>query len=545
VFNSNLTGNKRSLNCHMLIIYPLDIFKGVQKSKLVVYSIFDGGIPLKPELVPHTDYQAFVIDQLRHHFSGGLILLCKNDWPVILKCLITDLSSVTSLLRDDYSMLGPAPRDPASMMRAYLLMLFVRPEIGITKWVDQLNTNRLYAILSGFDPGDVPGVGTFYDFFARLWGKFPKNIKPRKQRRKKKAKRGKKKGEKAPTATPGRVQRLVNWMMRHLDKQVELPSDRLFSLFHDAFLTVSAKLGLLGDVSRLSIAGDGMPVTTAAWPRGKSSCDCRAQGLASCDHPRLYSQPDCDTGWDSSRERYFNGYHLYTLTAADSPHDLPLYPRLHPASRHDSVSFVLGIVEFSQRSTLGPVDKLILDSAHDAGAIYDLILHQNGKPFIDLNVRSTKNLETDHDIRLSPQGIPICPANLEMKHDGFDHAQKRHKWKCPLMKKRTTCTCDNPCSDAKYGRTFHTQSQDNPRLFPEVPRGSESWKLVYKRRTTVERSNKRTKIDYKLEAGRHRYTMMWMIRTYAVMMCQHIDAWYRTGEKELQAMANHILPQAI
>jgi len=26
-----------------------------------------------------------------------------------------------------------------------------------------------YAILSGFVPGDIPGVGTFYDFFKRLW----------------------------------------------------------------------------------------------------------------------------------------------------------------------------------------------------------------------------------------------------------------------------------------------------------------------------------------------------------------------------------------
>jgi len=500
---------------------------------------------MKPMLVPHQDYQSFVIAQLRHHFSHGLLLLCKNDWPVILQCLITDLSGITSFLRNDYSTLGPAPRDPASMLRSYLLMLRVRPDLGITKWVDQLNTNRLYAILSGFEPGDVPGVGTFYDFFARLWGKYAKSLKPRKQRRNRKPKKGKKKGEKAPTATPGRVRRLVSWMMHHFDKRVELPSDRLFQLFQDSFLAVSAKLGLLGDVCRLSIAGDGMPVQTAAYPRSKPACDCRARGLANCNHSRLYSQPDCDTGWDSARERYFNGYHLYTLTAADSPHDLPLYPRLHPASRHDAVSFVMGIVEFSQRSTLGTVEKWILDSAHDASAIYDLILHQNSKPFIDLNVRSAKPLETGRDIRLSPQGIPICPAGFEMRHDGFDHSQKRHKWKCPRMKNRTTCTCDQPCSDAKYGRTFHTQSQDNPRLFPEVPRGSEAWKLVYKRRTAVERSNKRAKIDYKLEAGRHRSTMMWMIRTYGIMMCQHVDAWYRHQEKELQALIPRILPQAV
>jgi len=131
---------------------------------------------VKPVLVPHADYQSFVIQELQHHFSNGLLLLCKNDWPVILKSFITDLSGVTLLLQDDYSTLGPEPRDPASMMRSYLLMLRVRPDIGVTKWVDQLQTNRLYAILSGFEPGDVPGVGTFYDFFARLWGKYAKSL---------------------------------------------------------------------------------------------------------------------------------------------------------------------------------------------------------------------------------------------------------------------------------------------------------------------------------------------------------------------------------
>lgn len=115
------------------------------------------------------------------------------------------------------------------------------------------------------------------------------------------------------------------------------------------------------------------------------------------------------------------------LTAATSPHDLPLYPRLHPASRHDAVSFVVSSVEFSQRFTLGMLDRMLLDAAHDAGPIYDLLLHQHIEPFIDLNVRGTKNLETDGDIQVSPDGIPVCSCGKKMKHDGFDHSQKRHK----------------------------------------------------------------------------------------------------------------------
>ncbi|WP_378127785.1 hypothetical protein [Cohnella boryungensis] len=187
------------------------------------------------------------------------------------------------------------------------------------------------------------------------------------------------------------------------------------------------------------------------------------------------------------------------LTAANSKHDLPLHPRLQPASRHDSVSFVVSTVEFSQRFTLGTVEKMLLDAAHDAAAIYDLLKHQGIQSFIDLNERGTKNLETESDMKISPKGIPpICLAGKKMKPYGFDHAQKRHKWICPMMQNRTTNTCSTPCSDAKYGRTFHTCSKDNPRLFSDVARSSEQWNLTYKRRTTVERCNKREKNDYNL-----------------------------------------------
>ena len=208
--------------------------------------------------------------------------------------------------------------------------------------------------------------------------------------RKRKPKRGKK-GEKAPTTSPGKVKRLVSYLLRCGAPIQSQPFDHLQQFFQSQILAVSAKLGLLGDTNTLTVAGDGTPIVTSAYPRSKSTCDCSAQGLADCSHRRLYSQPDCDSGWDSSREKYFNGYHLYMLSAANSQHDLPLYPRLQPASRHDAVSVVVSTIEFTQRFTLGTVDKILLDAAHDAEAIYEWLEHQHIEPFIDLNNRSKKN----------------------------------------------------------------------------------------------------------------------------------------------------------
>ena len=495
---------------------------------------------LKPMLISHATYQDSTLQCLHQHYSGGTFVIVNKDWPLVAKLWMADLSYITTLLQNSYDAKGPQPRDPASMLRSYLLFLMAKPEIGVTEWINEMKRIPYYAILSGFEPGNIPGVGTFYDFFKRLWAASGNNLKPKKQKRKRKPKKGKK-GEKAPTTTPGKVKRLVEWVIRHAAKKTDLPSDRLFHFFQTQILTFSAKLGLLGDMNALSAAGDGTPVVTAAYPRSKSICSCRAQGLANCNHPRIYSQPDCDSGWDSAREKYFNGYHLYMISAADSRYDLPMYPRLQPASRHDSVSLVVSAVEFKQRFTLGTVERMLLDAAHDAEAIYHLMDHQNIEPFIDLNNRSKKNSKTGGDIQISPNGVPICPVGLEMKSNGYDNTQNRQKWKCPLAC-GAKISCTTPCSKAKYGRTYHTHNKDNLRLYPKTLRGSEKWKIIYKRRTSIERSNKREKIDYRLESGRHRSTKMWYIRIYGIMICQHLDAWFTHLKESFAELKALIFP---
>jgi len=498
-------------------------------------------IRLKPAFISHETYQNSILLRLRQHYSGGIFVIVNKDWPLVVKFWMTDLSYITVLLQDCYGDKGPEPRDPASMLRSYLLFLMTKPEIGITEWVNEMNRIPYYAILSGFEPGDLPGVGTFYDFFKRLWAASENNLKSKKQTiRKRKPKKGKK-GEKAPTTTPGKVKRLVEWMIRHADKKNDLPSDRLFHFFQTQILAISAKLGLLGDMNLLTAAGDGTPIVTSAYPRSKPTCNCRAQGLADCNHPRIYSQPDCNIGWDSYREKYFNGYHLYMISAANSIYDLPLYPRLQPASRHDAVSLVISSVEFKQRFTLGTVDKMLLDAAHDADAIYRLLDYQNAEPFIDLNCRSKKNTKASEDILISPRGIPICPVGLEMRSNGHDITRHRNKWRCPLSL-RASCSCSDPCSNAKYGRTYYTNRLDNIRLFSKTPRNSEKWAAIYRRRSSIERSNKREKIDYNLESGRHLSTKMWYVRLYGIMMCQHIDAWFSHQKEHFTGLKLLIFP---
>ncbi len=45
-------------------------------------------------------------------------------------------------------------------------------ELGITsidEWIEFLGSFPSLAIISGFTPGDIPGIGTFYDFLKKLY----------------------------------------------------------------------------------------------------------------------------------------------------------------------------------------------------------------------------------------------------------------------------------------------------------------------------------------------------------------------------------------
>ena len=140
------------------------------------------------------------------------------------------------------------------------------------------------------------------------------------------------------------------------------------------------------------------------------------------------------------------------------------------------------------------------------------------------------------DFTIGEDGIPVCKAGRKMNHDGVEISKARIKFRCPLASRKHGCSCEAPCSDSKYGRTVHLAMKDNPRLINIPPRDSEQWKSEYNARTSAERSNKREKIDFKLESGRHRSTKMWYCRLYHILMLQHLDAWDLPFESTLRKL---------
>ena len=481
----------------------------------------------------HAAYQHFVVEMLRKYYPNP-DAIARSTWDIIDRFWNIDLSYTDVCLKNKYSVLGPKPRTPSCMHRSYLLSLDFKVT-SITDWSAQLKINPLYAILSGFKVGDTPGVGTFYDFFDRLWDSDEDNLSSHLHPLKTSVKKPKKKGEKASPVEKTTVEQLLKELEETTTSIEQQPYGSLFNIYKNEFLNISIQKGLIHP-KNLSLAGDGTPVVTSARERKHRVCDCVSKGITGCNCDRYFSQPDCDIGWDSSRDCFYHGYDLYMLVNSDSESDLPVFPLLGPASRHDSHGFLHTFFRIKSFLPDFSVNKLLLDSAHDAMPLYKYFKHQGITPFIDLNEKRGIKIKYKEDFIIGKDGIPICKAGRKMNHDGIEKSKYRIKFRCPLASRKYGCSCEHPCSDSKYGRTVHLAMKDNPRLINIPPRDSKEWKTEYNARTSVERSNKRQKLDFLLESGRHRSTKMWYCRLYNILMLQHLDAWDLPFESDLKKL---------
>lgn len=224
------------------------------------------------------------------------------------------------------------------MHRSYLLSLDFKVT-SLTEWAAQLKINPLFAILSGFEFGDTPGVGTFYDFLNCLWDSDEDNLSPHIHPIKASVKKPSAKGAKAKPVEKISVEQLLQELENTSFSISEQPYGSLFDLYNQEFLQQSVSKGLINP-DTLALAGDGTPFITSARERKHRVCDCASKGINDCSCDRYFSQPDCDIGWDSSRSCFYHGYDLYMLVASDSESDLPVFPLLNPASRHDSHGFL-------------------------------------------------------------------------------------------------------------------------------------------------------------------------------------------------------------
>ncbi len=474
--------------------------------------------------------------------------LSDDDTPVWCKFRRlnwTDAHPILARLYDPDQ--GRPARPPEDMLRSWLLML-ERHITSVDIWVGHLHQHPLDAVLSGFAPDDLPGVGTFYDFQARLLQLVNPEIdqeqRPRRrseQRKKETALRDK--NNLAPHV--GILDRLADRLIARPTPPVvygewqtnlaALPAYQrtLKEVFYTVFVAGSVTRGLI-DLEHLQVAGDGTHLPTWAKAHGHKVCSCNNPDkprAEPCDCVRRFHDPLASWGWDSYRECYVYGHGLYELTAYSLQHtcQLPLVINVLDNHRHDSVAYLAAAHEAVD--LLGfHLETVSLDKAHDALALYRLgVEHWQLDSVIPLNQRHTGHFEFAPPLGLTDDGVPICLAEQPMVYHGFCAQRMRLKWRCPLATPGLPLSgCAHfarDCSDSPYGRTVYTYPHQNYRLFSSLRRGSPLWELHADHRSCAERSIKRKKLDFGLDHARLAGRQRWFFYVMLAAMCQHLDAW--------------------
>ena len=474
----------------------------------------------------HEEYQKKLLLNLILFYEtqeGRVVSMDK----ALSKLYLLDLDNLLPVIKQLYPVIGRPAQNQQGIIRSLVLMLDFN-EHSITNWAPKVANDRLLCTACGFEYGKAPSFPSYYDFINRLWlashkEHVKRKIKPKsfysKPRKKLKA------GQKLPPKHSGVVKKLVSLAIRGKLRE-ERPEIIFQQFLARCIVDKSAIMGILGNPDKLSVALDGSCYNSGASHFGVKVCDCKSKGIYTCKCPRRYSDPDARWGWDSYHEEYFYGDTLFSTTASDSPYDLPIYLRIAQATRHDSILTIFALNEARKMYPDFVFKNFLADGAMDNYPTYKLLQHYSMIPYIalDSNAKYPDKELPSGVLCFNHKGEPICMGGIPYKDCGNSYPKGiKHRCWFDYYKIDKPCCC----TDSDYGRTIYIKPDYDPRLFPPVARDSTTFKKMFKRRTSVERSNKRILVDYNVETGKCRSSKQRFARATLAVANIHLDAWVR------------------
>lgn len=480
------------------------------------------------------------------------LMLLRLDLDPLLPMLVTLYSP---------SPRGRPPWDPLAMFRALLRMTRLRYK-SIEHFAHALRQQPRLAVITGFAPGATPSVGAFYLCIDRLEdGPYQPACRHRFQPsalRKGQHLRNLSKEKADQEAARKHLLAHCDSLPGHLTQQTldtaaqPRPDDlqkRLEDTLIQAAVIPAAARGLLGDLGRLLVCGDGSALSSGASAAGKPACTCREQGVFRCPCDRFYSDPTADWGYDSYHDCYSFGHTYSQHCVASGGHDLPVHLTIGPASETD---FPLSSKSLDRFSKAGAEHQRALtlfavgyDAGHDALGHYAFLLATQMRPVIALNPRrGVHPRPTGTAERVNAAGVPLCPAGVEMRR----HTQTQHRiiYNCPI--KRPTHHAGKHCWQAhgaecprqvlcepgsKMGPLVFVRADSDPRFYPEIARDSKQCRAIMHLRSGCERSNATKKVVPHLGHRPCRSATHFLVRLDLISIIEHAKAWLAEDRKAL------------
>jgi hypothetical protein len=191
---------------------------------------------------------------------------------------------------------------------------------------------------------------------------------------------------------------------------------------------------------------------------------------------------------ESRKTIFFWGYRNHIV--ADTETELPLWEQTEPADQKDSKIAIQLLVSLASDIAL-PVKAVCADSAYDSEAVLKIIVDQlHSQPVIARHPRHQSNPE------FRVQGpVVVCPANLEMFRRGKMTPRRTgityQQYSCPIHYGRVkpqqllSCPAGHPKFLKQKGCNYLLRV--TPSIRSQIPYGSDSFRKLYKERTSVER----------------------------------------------------------
>jgi hypothetical protein len=500
----------------------------------------------------HSEYRENLIKSFTAHSKdktfSNFLQEHKREFLIMASL---NLDTGLKILERVYSPVHRRPaRDPVCMLRFLLLMTLFKVA-SITQWIKQVRSEPFLAVLAGFAPDDVPGIGTCYDFLRRIidgpyqkpcphivrrstltCGRHKRNIKSEKEARKHTQQA--QKDDQNPHQSQS--ERLVQKLLPQADQP---RADDFRKILEDLLIQIgvipSIEQGLLTGLEHLIVSGDGSILETAASAHGKPTCSCRSEGIYTCQHDRIYSSPTATWCYDAYRDCFIFGDRYYHLIAHQNGHDFPLHTTLFGGGESDYTlslkDFDRSLKAFRENGLKMHIDMFCGDGHHDSYAHYEYFAAKQVIPIIPLAQKSKKliphlpetlhlpetqpsssadthtDTHTDLPVRLDSvsldtDGTPLCPAGMRMRHHSYNKRRKTHVYACPI--KRGTrrngkfiyvthleeCPRKQDCApESSFSPLIYIKSETDPRLYPPILRESKRFKETMNHRTSTERCN--------------------------------------------------------
>lgn len=256
------------------------------------------------------------------------------------------------------------------------------------------------------------------------------------------------------------------------------------SLFFEILHKIIAQAIAFGIICGKITAVDSTHIIAFSNPFGKKIED-----------KRIYS--DKDARWGHKNKNFvFFGYKIHLLV--DTETDIPIAIEVTPGNENDGKKLPTLVEQVKRKQPQIKIEKLIADKAYLDNENY-IYLEKEGIEAYIPHKENRKNPILTGEVIIDKENRFYCQkGNQELVYYGYNKKRNRIKLRCPVGMGKGSCLFFKQCSKSDYGRSFYIGVNKELKLIGVKEKYDKEFKEIYKKRSSVERSNSELKRWHKL-----------------------------------------------